>query len=219
MTQAQCPSCARLQEPRLFCSECGAPLAAELDYFAALGLPRRLTIDPQHLETLYHELGRRVHPDRFANSAVAVRDASLNRHRAAHAGVSHFARPGEPGALLAGTARREAGDRQQESPARVGGIDLRGAGDAGGVAGVVSRRRCAEDDAARPGRGAKSRLWMRRLRDALCGAGEKFRQVGFCCKRSARALIVQLKGILSRINYLRTLVRDVDRELEVHDLG
>ncbi len=32
-------------------------------------------------------------------------------------------------------------------------------------------------------------------------------------------LIVQLKGTLSRIAYLRTLLRDVDRELEGHDLG
>ena len=60
------------------CSECGAPLAAELDYFAALGVPRRLTIDPKQIENLYHELGRRVHPDRFASRASAVRDASLN---------------------------------------------------------------------------------------------------------------------------------------------
>src|SRR5215467_5752427 len=78
MTQAQCPSCARLQEPRLFCSQCGTPLAGELDYFAALGLPRRLTLDLSQLETLYHNLGRRLHPDRFANSAAAIREASLS---------------------------------------------------------------------------------------------------------------------------------------------
>ena len=78
MTQARCPSCARLQEPRLFSSDCGAPLAAELDYFSALGMPRRLTLDPGLLEVLYHDLGRRVHPDRFAIRAGPIRIASLN---------------------------------------------------------------------------------------------------------------------------------------------
>src|ERR1700758_2425207 len=77
MTQAECPSCARLQEPRLICSHCGVPQAAELDYFAALGLPRRLTLDSKQLETLYHDLGRRLHPDRFADSSRQVRAASL----------------------------------------------------------------------------------------------------------------------------------------------
>ena len=73
----QCPSCARRLQPCLICPDCGSPLAAELDCFAALGLPRRLTIDPDRLEELYHQLGRRLHPDRFAASPQAVRDASL----------------------------------------------------------------------------------------------------------------------------------------------
>src|SRR5438105_1852027 len=73
----QCPSCARLSEPRLVCSQCGGPLAAEIDSFAALGLSRKLVIDPAALERAYHDLSRRIHPDRFASSPPAVRDASL----------------------------------------------------------------------------------------------------------------------------------------------
>ena len=65
------------QEPRLLCAECGAPLAAELDCFAALGLPRKLTLDPARLERRYHELSRKIHPDRFASKGPKVRDASL----------------------------------------------------------------------------------------------------------------------------------------------
>ncbi|HXR25473.1 MAG TPA: hypothetical protein VN742_08945, partial [Candidatus Binataceae bacterium] len=73
----QCPSCARLQEPRLICPECKAPLAYNLDCFAALGLPRKLQIDLAMLESSYHNLGRTLHPDRFANASPQVRDASL----------------------------------------------------------------------------------------------------------------------------------------------
>src|SRR5215467_1527394 len=73
----QCPSCARSQEPRLICFQCGTPLAADIDLFAALQLPRLLEINTGNLETAYHELGRRIHPDRFASARPEVRDASL----------------------------------------------------------------------------------------------------------------------------------------------
>src|SRR6202047_2669076 len=73
----QCPSCARPSEPRLTCLECGSPLGAELDCFAALDLSRTLALDPRELERIYHEAGRRVHPDRFATGTPAVRQASL----------------------------------------------------------------------------------------------------------------------------------------------
>jgi molecular chaperone HscB len=73
----QCPSCARQHEPCPICPDCGAPIAAELDCFAALGLPHKLVIDPSMLEERYHELGRRIHPDRFATGPSAVRGASL----------------------------------------------------------------------------------------------------------------------------------------------
>jgi len=73
----KCQSCAHVQEPRLLCVECGAPLGAPLDLFAALRLPRKLTLDPAQLEQTYHDLGRRVHPDRFAGSDATLRDLSL----------------------------------------------------------------------------------------------------------------------------------------------
>jgi molecular chaperone HscB len=73
----ECPSCARLLEPRLICPECKTPLAFNLDCFAALGLPRKLQIDLAMLESSYHNLGRALHPDRFANASPQVRDASL----------------------------------------------------------------------------------------------------------------------------------------------
>ncbi len=72
----QCPSCARIQEPRIVCLECQAPLASNVDYFAAFELPRKLTVEANQLEEAYHRLGRMVHPDRFATKPAKVRDAS-----------------------------------------------------------------------------------------------------------------------------------------------
>src|SRR5882757_3368344 len=73
----ECPSCGRRQEPRLICADCGAPLSAELDSFAALDLPRKLSIDLPALERAYHDLSRKLHPDRYASSPARIRDASL----------------------------------------------------------------------------------------------------------------------------------------------
>src|SRR5262249_7420405 len=73
----QCPICRARQTPRLVCDQCGSPIAAELDCFAALGLPRKLTIDLPVLERTYHDLSRRIHPDRFADKPANVRRASL----------------------------------------------------------------------------------------------------------------------------------------------
>jgi molecular chaperone HscB len=72
----QCPSCARVQVPRIVCIDCQAPLSANLDCFDALDLPRKLTLDPGRLEATYHRLGRQVHPDRFATKPAQVREAS-----------------------------------------------------------------------------------------------------------------------------------------------
>src|ERR1700691_2502445 len=73
----ECPSCGRRQEPSLTCADCGSPFAAPLRCFAALGIMRQLTIDVDALERRYHELSRKLHPDRFASKGPKVRDASL----------------------------------------------------------------------------------------------------------------------------------------------
>jgi hypothetical protein len=73
----ECPSCERDQVPSLLCPHCGVPLGAALDLFAALGLSHKLTLDSERLEQTYHDLGRRIHPDRFVSGAVKLRDASL----------------------------------------------------------------------------------------------------------------------------------------------
>jgi molecular chaperone HscB len=54
-----------------------APFPPGTDYFAALGLPRRLLIDPADLERRYHELSRRFHPDYFQTSPTRERLTSL----------------------------------------------------------------------------------------------------------------------------------------------
>jgi len=64
-----------------FCPQCTKilPLGRQGDYFAFLGVPRRLNLDPAELERRFRDLSRQFHPDYFYNATPAERRASLER--------------------------------------------------------------------------------------------------------------------------------------------
>jgi molecular chaperone HscB len=64
-----------------FCPQCSKilTLGRHGDYFAFLGLPRKLGIDAGDLEQRFRALSRKFHPDYFYNAAPAERRASLER--------------------------------------------------------------------------------------------------------------------------------------------
>jgi molecular chaperone HscB len=74
----------------LTCAACGAPQTsvADLDRFAVLGLPRRLTVDRDDLERRYLDASRVVHPDRHQTADERTRTLSL----AASAAVNQASR-------------------------------------------------------------------------------------------------------------------------------
>jgi molecular chaperone HscB len=64
-----------------FCPQCTKilTLARHGDYFAFLGLSRRLNVDQAELESNFRTLSRQFHPDYFYNAPPAERRASLER--------------------------------------------------------------------------------------------------------------------------------------------
>src|SRR5713226_1953149 len=65
-----------------FCPQCRKilPLGRRApDYFAFLGLPRKLTVGAADLEQRFRALSRQFHPDYFYNATPAERRASLER--------------------------------------------------------------------------------------------------------------------------------------------
>jgi molecular chaperone HscB len=64
-----------------FCPQCSQILSIGRhgDYFAFLGLPRRLNLDTADLDRRFRELSRQFHPDFFHNATPAERRASLER--------------------------------------------------------------------------------------------------------------------------------------------
>ena len=75
-----CWSCAAATgKAELFCGSCGRVQAvgSDVDYFEALGVPRKLNIDTGILEKEFYRLSRRLHPDVFARASQREQDWSL----------------------------------------------------------------------------------------------------------------------------------------------
>ncbi len=205
----QCPSCARPCEPRLICPECGAPLGAELDCFAALDLPRKLVLDPRELERIYHETGRRVHPDRFAAATPAVRQASLKSTALLTRSYRTLRDPVSRGRYWLELMDEKLAENNKRVPSELAELvfdvqeqlgELREAhnGSASALASAMKERRGELEGLVATTQEKLERNFVRWDE----GLGER------------QELIDELKSALSRIAYLRTLTRDVDRALE-----
>jgi molecular chaperone HscB len=208
----QCPSCARQQEPRLICSQCGVPLAPDIDLFAALGLPRLLEMDIARLEDAYHDLGRRVHPDRFVSASAEVRDASLRATAILTRAHRTLRDPVSRGLYWLELHGRRLAENNQQVPPDLAELvfqvqeqlsDLRQArelGDAGARDGMSELN-------------AKRAMLQGLMDELYAELVENFAGFDAGGGPDPDQLFAELKTILSKIAYLKTLLRDVDREL------
>jgi molecular chaperone HscB len=78
---AKCWNCKTAVTGTHFCAACGKiqPLPAGTDYFAFFGLPEKLSLDDTQLESEFHKLSWKLHPDNFVRATEFERDLSLNR--------------------------------------------------------------------------------------------------------------------------------------------
>jgi molecular chaperone HscB len=207
----RCPKCSEVQKPRLCCTKCGTPLGADLDAFAALGLERKLVIDSVRLEQNYHERGRQVHPDRYAAELPSVRTSSLKSTANLTRAYRALRDPVDRGLYWLALHGRKLSDGNQAVPpdlaATVFAIqeqlaELREAGTSADVAelrneveGRQSETQAALDNSL-AALSANFAAWDRRTEEE-------------------KALFEALKSALARIAYLRTLLRDIGRALEI----
>jgi molecular chaperone HscB len=192
----------------LICAECGAPLAAPLDCFAALEMPRELTIDLDALERRYHELSRKIHPDRFASKGPKLRDASL---RATATMTRSYRTLRDPvarglywlelnGEKLAENNKRVPPDLAElvfEVQEQLAEMQLSDPEEAHERATEIAARRVALQFT---------------MDERLAELDRNFAKWSESADK--KMLTLELKTILSNIAYLRTLIRDVDRALE-----
>jgi molecular chaperone HscB len=208
----ECLSCGRRQEPRLTCADCGTPLSATLDSFAALGLPRKLSIDLAALERSYHELNRKIHPDRFASRDVAIRDASLRATALLTRSYRTLRDPTQRGLYWLELNGEKLAENNKRVPADLAEL----------VFEVQEQLAEMQEDPANSGLSAdveKRRGELQATMDETVAELErnfiKWDQGSTGIPEKERAILTtEMKAILSKIAYLRTLIRDVDRALE-----
>jgi molecular chaperone HscB len=207
----QCPSCGQRQEPQLICIQCGAPLGAELDCFAVFGLPKKLAIDAAALERTYHELSRRIHPDRFAQRDARVRDASLRSTALLTRSYRTLREPVARGLYWLEMRGDKLGQNNQQVPADLADLVFEVQDQLEDARAAKSRGNGAAAATSVGARREELRSAMDALEAELAANFQRWDRAG---ADQTAALAAELKGVLSKIAYLRTLIRDVDREIQ-----
>ncbi len=197
----------------MICPECNAPLGAELDCFAALGLDRKLVIDLPALERAYHDLSRIIHPDRFASTSTQVRDASLRSTALLTRSYRTLRDPVARGLYWLGIVGEKLAENNKQVPPELAALVFE-------VQEQLAELRMAAQQRGAAVRGLVEEIGARRheLQTSMYQAqqelGENFAGWDRGGAEERKTLTSDLKKTLSRIAYLRTLIRDVDRELE-----
>jgi len=204
----ECPSCGRRQEPSLICAECGSPLAAPIDCFSALALPRKLTIELDALERRYHELSRKIHPDRFASKGPKVRDASLRATATLTRSYRTLRDPVARGLYWLELNGEKLGENNKRVPPELAELVFE-------VQEQLAEMQLADPEEAHE---RATEITARRVElqfkmdEALAELDHNFAK--WDQPADQKSLTAELKTILSNVAYLRTLIRDVDRALD-----
>jgi len=75
---SNCWQCGQPAGRQLFCPACQSLQPPPKDYFALLGLERKLKLDTNRLQQRFYELSRLLHPDRFMRKPEREREYSLD---------------------------------------------------------------------------------------------------------------------------------------------
>ncbi|HEY2663255.1 MAG TPA: hypothetical protein VGI47_02855 [Candidatus Binataceae bacterium] len=207
----KCPSCAAQIAPQLICPQCGAPQPLDLDCFAALGIQRNLTIDPDYLETAYHDLSRKVHPDRFATKSARLRDSSLRATSLLTRAYRTLRDPVGRGLYWLELNGDKLSDNNNLVPHDLAELVF-------DVQDQLEELRAHPSFESRHGVDSRRLTLQSVLNDATTRLAANFGKWD-SLETDRKSLMDELKSILSRIAYLRTLIRDVDRALEETQTG
>jgi molecular chaperone HscB len=209
-----CLSCGKSSAGQLVCEGCGVSAAAprlDADYFGVFGLPRKLTLDLDDLAARYYQLSRRFHPDLAHDRAPAEREASGRATALINVAYRTLKDPVRRGLYWLTLHGESLGRDNERVPPELAALvfdvqeklaelrDARGRGDAAQA--EESEMRGVRDDLRERMGGFHDRLAanFRRTDDA---------------NGDAAGALTETKAILSELHYVRTLMRDVDKELE-----
>ncbi len=207
-----CFECGKPAAGQLVCSGCGVVqhgATEEPDFFALFALPRRLSIDLADLEARYYALSRELHPDLFQTRSPAEQVASLRATALVNRAYRTLRDPVRR-ALYWLTIHGEALGRNND---RVPAALATQVFEVQEQLEELRERRQTGAAAAVEGEVRESHALLRRQMRAL---EERLQETFARADRSEEqaASLAETKALLSELHYLRTLIRDVEQELE-----
>jgi molecular chaperone HscB len=208
-----CLTCGKHTARQLACTGCGVVASAptrEADYFSLFGLPRKLALDVDDLGARYYALSRRFHPDLWHDSPPAEREASVRTTAIVNNAYQTLKDPVRRALYWLSLHGESLGrDNERVPPALAAQVfevqekleELRDARGRSDPAQTEDEVRAIQDEL---------RARMRELGERL---EDNFRRSDDADGDGAAALS-DTKTILSELHYVRTLLRDVQKELE-----
>jgi len=208
-----CLNCGKHTARQLACTGCGVVSSAatrESDYFRLFGLPHKLALDVDDLGARYYALSRRFHPDLWHDSPPAEREASVRATAIVNNAYQALKDPVRRALYWLSLHGESLGRDNERVPPELATLvfevqekleDLRAMRAGGdGAAAEAEMRGVHQDLRARMGAFAARLEENFRRTDGANGAGA--------------AALTETKAILSELHYVRTLLRDVEKELE-----
>lgn len=184
-------------------------MSPQADYFSVLELPRHPAIDEKLLAQRYYELSRQLHPDLYQTGAPQEQEASLKNTALLNRAYRTLRDAVPRGQYWLELHGEQLGKENNRVPPKLAALvfavheqleEARAAGAAGKADEVQAElARIREDLQAQ----------LSQLRDELEGNFSQWNENG-----TQPDLLQALKSILSALAYLRTLLRDVEKESE-----
>ena len=212
VTALRCWRCSHEHPATLFCPQCSAvqQLPPQIDYFSVFSLPLRPAIDEVALTQQYYDLSRRLHPDLYQTGTPEEKDASLKNTvllNRAYRTLRDLVSRGQYWLELQGELL---GKENNRVPPTLAALVFE-----------VQEKLAEAREAREAGKSEHGKSEIAAIRIDLDGQLQQLRTAltenltQWNSAQRSQDLLPQLKRLLSEIAYLRTLLRDVEKESEV----
>lgn len=210
----RCWRCEQLHQPALFCPACEAIqlLSSQIDYFTLLGFPRQPAVNATDLANRYYELSRRLHPDLFQTGTKQEKEASLQNTAILNRAYRTLRDAVQRGQYWLELHGERLGKDNNRVPPQLAALVF-----------DIQEKLDEIRESRRNGSVTAGQAELAEMRNDLEGKLSQLRDAldqnlarwgGAHDQKDVELLLVSLKNTLSEIAYLRTLLRDVEKESE-----
>lgn len=206
----QCWNCGvREIDGALFCPSCKSLQHPPAGYFELFGLEPQLALDSQTLQKRFYELSRQLHPDRYGRRPEQERQYSLEGTAILNDAWRVLRDPVERAEYVLNQsgfhiAEQRTTDVPPELLEEVFELNM-------------ALEELREGDASARPNLEEARGRFVSMQDAIdAELGSLFANHDKAPESEKRGVLAEIRGVLNRRRYIQNLIRDVEKELNVH---